>query len=104
MFTHKQGTSFQQTLFIPASYADGFFENWQVQSRFLRQDTGVELSVATCDWVNPTTTRELVITVLDTATWPVGQTVIFDVVFTRTADNFKISTTTAEFKVVERVT
>ena len=98
MYVHKKGSSFQQTMSIPAAYADGYFVGWTVVSKVKKLD-GTDVATLTTAWTVPATTRELTLTALDTSGWPL-ELVELDVKFTRTADNFKLATSTVQFTVV----
>jgi len=99
---HKAGDSFSRSLEIPADFANGYFTGWTVKSQ-VRTPAGLLVADVVCDWLDPATTRHLLLTVANTAAWKPG-TVEMDVQFTRTADAFVMSTTTASFMVTKDVT
>jgi hypothetical protein len=99
---HKVGDTFSRLLAIPPEYGDGFFVGWVVRSQ-LRNLAGALVSEATCEWLNPLTTRNLKVRVANTSGWAPGELEI-DVRFTRTSDGEVMSTTTARGPVVQDVT
>ena len=99
---HKAGDSFARSLQVPAEFADGYFANWTVKSQ-VRTPAGQLVAEVVCDWLDPATTRSLLLSVANTSAWKPG-TVEIDVQFTRTADSFVMSTTTAQFVVTKDVT
>lgn len=112
MYVHKRGSSFQQTMTIPAEFPDGYFVGWTAASKIKTlqgmdeegtMQPAVEVASLAVEWADPATTRELTLTGLDTSTWPLVL-VELDVKFTRTADSFKLSTTTVQFTVVPEIT
>ncbi len=101
-YTHKRGDSFDLLVTIPARFADGYFADYTVASQ-LRTADGTLIADLACTWVDAATTRALRLEVLETQAWPVGAAQ-FDVEFTRTADGFKVSSTTAQILIVADVT
>jgi hypothetical protein len=100
---HKAGDSYARLLTIPADFADGYFVGWTPKSQ-IRAADGSLVAECTCTWLDSSTTRHLQLVVVDTSIWPVGCSVQTDVQFTRTSDNFIMSTTTATLRVARDVT
>lgn len=99
---HKAGDSYSRLFTVPAEYADGHFVGWTVKSQ-IRSESGALVADVVCAWQDGATTRNLVLSVADTSAWKPGLVEI-DVQFTRTADSFVMSTTTASFVVTKDVT
>lgn len=100
---HKVGDAYARVLTIPAVYPDGHFVGWTPASQIRRQD-GSLLADCACTWIDAATTRQLYISVADTRSWPAGEVVQTDVQFTRDADDWRVSTTTANIRLVRDVT
>lgn len=94
---HIRGASFTRLLPIPVQFGDGYFTGWVVTCQ-VREPGGKLVADATCEWLNPATTRDLKVRVADTTGWPAGELDI-DIKFTRTSDGEVIKTTTARFTV-----
>lgn len=99
---HKVGDSFTRSLEIPGEFADGYFADWTVKSQ-VRTLAGLLVADVVCGWLDPATTRHLLLTVANTTAWKPG-TVEMDVQFTRTSDGYVMSTTTASLTVTKDVT
>lgn len=103
-YQHKRGDSFDLLVTIPPQFADGYFAGHTVASQIRQQGAdGAMVADLTCTWVDALTTRALRLQCLDTKAWPVGPAQ-FDVQFTRTADGFVLSSTTAQIFIVQDVT
>lgn len=100
---HKRGDSFVRSFAIPDAFADGYFTGWTVKSQIRTAATGLLVADVTTGWLDPATTRNMLLTVTDTTSWKPGLAEI-DVQFTRTADGFVMSTTTAQFVITSDVT
>lgn len=81
-----KGDSFQEIIIMPDSYPDGYFSDRTIKSQ-MKTSSGIFMSEITCTWVDPTTTRHLMVTVTDTSSWKIGSAE-FDVKFTRESDGF----------------
>lgn len=99
---HKRGVTFEQIVTIPADFADAYFVAWTPSAQ-IRSKADALISSAVCAWVNPTTTRELRLTVLDTTAWPI-EALEFDVAFRRNSDGFVMKTETARLAVSKDIT
>lgn len=97
-YTHKRGDSFDLLVTIPAQFPDGYFVGHAVASQ-IRQPDGTKVADLDCAWVDALTTRALRLTCLVTTAWPIGPA-LFDVQFTRTADGFVLSSSTAQIIIV----
>lgn len=98
-YTHKRGDSFDLLVTIPAQFPDGYFVGHTVASQ-IRQPDGTKVADLDCAWVDALTTRALRLTCLVTTAWPTGPA-LFDVQFTRTADGFVLSSSTAQIIIVQ---
>lgn len=87
--TIKRGDTFERTVNIPSSFADGYFTGWTIASQLRTSSDGL-ISSLVCTWVDSVTTRDLVVQCLDTTGWKVGKAV-YDVQFTRN-DGYVVST------------
>lgn len=103
-YTHKRGDSFDILVTIPARFADGYFVGYTVTSQIRQMGAdGAKVADLTCTWVDALTTRALRLQCINTSTWPPGPAQ-FDVQFKRTADNFVLSSTTAQIAILPDVT
>ena len=100
---HKAGDSFSRSLEIPTDFANGYFTGWTVKSQIRTAATGLLVADVTTGWLDPATTRNMLLTVTDTSAWKPGLAEI-DVQFKRTSDSFVMSTTTAQFVITSDVT
>lgn len=91
----KRGTSFDHSILIPDSYADGYFAGATVQSQ-VRTAMGVLVADLECQWVDPVTTREIHV-FGETGAWPLG-TLFTDVRIYRASDRLQMFTQTVRFK------
>lgn len=98
---HKLGDSFVRSFVIPAAFADGYFVGWTVKSQI--RSVGQLVDDVVTSWLDPATTRHMLLTVTDTTSWKPGLAEI-DVQFKRTSDGFVMSTTTAQFVIISDVT
>lgn len=98
---HKRGASFNREMTLPVEpFPDGYFAGWTVSSQ-ARTLKGELVADMTCTWLDPVTTRQLVLSVADTSAWPLGPIAI-DVRFEHAGE--VLYTNTAELRVVDRVT
>jgi hypothetical protein len=102
-YTHKRGDSLDLVVTIPARFADGYFDGFDVASQIRTQEGGAKVADLECEWLDPLTTRSLRLKCIDTTSWPTG-TAKFDVQFKRASDGFVLSTETAQMFIVEDVT
>ena len=77
---HDRGDTLSLLAKIPAKFVDGFFSNATVAAHLRASNGRVKVCTLNTQWVDPVTTRELYIHVLDTSDWPTGPA-IFDVQF-----------------------
>lgn len=105
LITHKRGDTFEQVATLPAStFADGYFVGWSMACQ-VRDPFGVKYGDAALSWLDPATTRDLLIEFEDTSAWPVsGWPLQLDVQFTRTSDGFVESSNTQYITVIKDVT
>jgi len=104
MYVHKTGRSFSFEFLVPeVDYPDGYFIGWTVSCQVRTLETGVKVADVVCTWDNPLTTRNLLLSVVDTEAWPLGVMEI-DVKFRRTSDGLTETTNTAQFVVTPGVT
>jgi hypothetical protein len=94
--THKRGDSFARVLTLPDTFASGYFVGWAVACQ-LRNASEHLVSDITATWADPLTTRALLLSVTDTAAWPV-QLLSYDVQMTR-PDGWIVSTNTLQLRV-----
>lgn len=98
---HKRGSSFDYVSPIPDNFVDGYFVGWTVLAQ-VRQPNGTLVAALQTSWVEPATTRNLRLLAVDTSDWPTGR-LQFDVAFTRTSDNYRLTTTTVPLDLVQGV-
>lgn len=104
LITHKRGDTFEYANTIDSSFEDGYFVGWVVKSQ-IRDAFGVLYSNAECSWLDPLTTRFLLIKVTDTSSWPASAWPLrIDAQFVRPEDGFIISTDTQQITVIQDVT
>lgn len=107
-YQHKRGDTFDYILTIPVSdgdegYADGFFVGWTAAAQLRVHQGDALIADLECEWVNPSTTRELRLYKEGTEDWPIRQLAL-DVQFTRTSDDYVLSSATAVIQIVRDVT
>jgi len=100
---HKRGDSISWLAPIPEIFADGYFVGYEVSSQIRTAQYGQLIANLICEWVDPATTRELLLTCLDTKSFPVGEAEN-DIQFTRISDGFVQSSDTLLISIVRDVT
>jgi len=107
MNNHTRGASFSKVITIPRSIPDGYFVGWVPTSQIRHyvgvQDVGELIEDLSCTWADPLTTRTLFVQAIGTDLWPITRA-CWDILFTRTADDFKRSTNLTVFGIVEGAT
>lgn len=99
---HIKGASWSRLLSIPSQFSDAFFVGWTVTSQ-IRDPSGKLIAEVQCEWLDAATTRDLLLSVNQTDSWPSGDLLI-DIKFTRNSDGHVLKTTTARFLVGTGVT
>lgn len=100
---HKRGNSFDYVMKVPDTFVDGYFDEWTVAAQVRNSANGNLIAELETSWLDPLTTRNLNLLKIDTSGWAPGKAE-FDVKFTRTSDNYKLSTATVEFVIEKDVT
>lgn len=91
----KRGTTFDHTILIPESYADGYFLGATVASQ-VRNARGILVATLECAWLDPLTTREIHV-FGETGRWPLGR-LFTDVRIYRASDRLQVFTDTVRFR------
>lgn len=96
MIRHTRGDSFVKLLTfpvgtLPTGLPSGYWVGWTVKSQIRRLRDGELLAECVCTWSDPVTTQTLLVEVVNTSEWSVGQAK-WDVQFTRTVDGVTDST------------
>ena len=94
---HKRGDTFERICDVPDELGDGYFIGYTVASQ-LRNGRDAKVADLTVEWVDPLTTRQLKLSCADTTAWPTER-LRYDIQFTRTSDNFVVSTDTVFIQV-----
>ena len=101
----KRGATFSYAFEVPSDIPDGYFFDWEVhaQIRKARSDSPQSLIAQLQPlWQDKQTTRELVLTHINTDAWPVGPAEM-DVVFV-SPDGFKAASKTITVSIEKGVT
>lgn len=98
-----RGDSFDYTVPMPDSFADGHFVGWQCRSQVRTVKYAELVAELTCTWVDPTTTRNLHLFELSTIDWPLVACEM-DVQFVRNSDNYTYSSSIESITVIRDVT
>lgn len=99
---HKRGDTFDIIATIPQNVPAGYFAGWEVASQ-IRDPNNRLVADLVAVWADDTTTRNLRLTCVDTATWPLGS-LEMDVQFKNPANGHTVSTSTITITVVRDIT
>ncbi len=88
---------------IPEVFADGYFVGWVVTAQIRTAQYDRLIADLTCTWEDDLTTRLLHIQDFATDDWAVGPAEM-DIQFTRTLDDYTMSTQTLKVVIVKDVT
>lgn len=83
--------------------ADGAFVGWTVHSQIRTAKYGKLIAELVCSWVDPSTTRTLKLSCIDTRDWPIGDAEL-NVQFVRTSDGFTWSSEIMQVTITKDVT
>lgn len=97
----KRGDSISWLAPIPL--AAGYFLGYSVASQIRTAKYGQLIANLTCEWVDPATTQELLLTCLDTKAFPIGDAET-DIQFTRISDGFVQSSDTIQVQILKDIT
>lgn len=101
--THKRGDTFDALAPIPDIFADGYFVGWVVTAQIRTAQYGRLIADLTCTWADDVTTRILHIQDFVTDSWEIGPAEM-DIQFTRTSDDYTMSTQTLKVMIVKDIT
>lgn len=101
--THKRGDTFDVLAPIPETFADGYFVGWVVTAQVRTAQYGRLIADLTCTWDDDVTTRILHVQDFDTGDWEIGPAEM-DIQFTRTLDDYTMSTQTLKVMIVKDIT
>ena len=101
--THKRGDTLDLLAPIPDIFADGYFVGWVVTAQIRTAQYGRLIADLTCTWEDDVTTRILHVKDFDTEDWEIGSAEM-DIQFTRTSDDYTMSTQTLKVNIVKDIT
>lgn len=104
--THKRGDTFDQTIVLPDSIADGEMVGWTGTSQ-LRTARGALVADLAVSWPDDPVRRNVRLFFADTTGWQLSDPHalhVMDVEFVRTSDGYVRSTDTMTVAVIEDVT